>query len=133
MSHSFPPFSSGTPGIVSSRLIPRSSFTPQGIPKIVNAVREGLDVFTATKIPATYQIIFAPPTKVKNTGKTSINPIWYDSLWHLLYGAGWDFPTTAGVPAHYFETITNAAQPIRDVTPGSGAYQNEVSWSSNLL
>lgn len=39
----------------------------------------------------------------------------------------WTVPTTAGVPSHYFDTLTAAAQPLRRVTPDGGAYQNEAS------
>lgn len=105
-------------------------------------------------VPAGFQIILAPPTRFNNSEKTSINPVWYDSLWHVIFAgastchsghsvsvssllsihgipgflASYEVPAVAGVAVHYTKTLTDAAQPLRDATPDGGAYQNEVKF-----
>src|ERR1700733_4623190 len=83
-----PPSSSGVPGGLSSRLIPRSYFTPKHAPKLVEAIQAGQKILLDAGANTTLTISFSPPTKrgTYNAPHTSINPVWYESLWHVIYG-----------------------------------------------
>lgn len=71
--------------VLSSRLIPRQAFTNATAPKLLDAVSKGLNSLVNKGISSSYQIILAPPSRVNNSQMTSVNPIWYDSLWHVIY------------------------------------------------
>jgi hypothetical protein len=79
---------SGAPAGISSRLIPRSHFTSKNVPKLVDAIQAGQKIMLDAGADVTFQVISAPPTKrgTYNAPNTSINPIWYESLWHVVYG-----------------------------------------------
>jgi len=93
--------SSGVPSGLSSRLVPRSYFTRKQAPKLVDAVQAGQKIMLDAGTDLTFQIIFAPPSKrgTHNARHTSINPIWYESLWHVIYAGE---PPLAMIAAHCF-------------------------------
>jgi hypothetical protein len=79
--------SSGIPGGLSSRLVPRSYFTPKKAPGLVDAIQAGQKILLDAGTDPIFSIVFAPPTKrgTYNAHHTSINPVWYESLWHVIY------------------------------------------------
>lgn len=73
---------------LSSRLIPRSYFTPEQVPKLVDAILAGQQILTDAGTYGSFGVLLVPPAKqgTHNAPHTSINPVWYDSLWHVVYG-----------------------------------------------
>lgn len=114
----------GLPETISSRLIPRHYFEndPAGLAK---AIRQGQDQAGIESAVLPVQVLIAPPVKVRNSGKTSINPIWYDSLWHVICTGGWGSDTPARLQAAETTAVHNAADVLRKYAPDGGAYQNE--------
>lgn len=57
------------------------------MPKLVDAIQAGQKVLLDAGADLTFQIIFAPPSKrgTYNAPHTSVNPVWYESLWHVIY------------------------------------------------
>ena len=64
------------------------------------------------------------PANVKNYPDSAVTPAWRSAIWHVLYA-----PTTNydGDFVAIHRTANKAAQYLRDITPGGGAYQNEAS------
>jgi hypothetical protein len=56
-------------------------------------------------------------------GKTSVNPAWYKSLWHLSMHEGWAYNATYQDKINnYTDTSLAVVQSFRDVAPDSGSY-----------
>ena len=72
---------------MSSRLVPRSYFTPKKAPGLVDAIQAGQKILLDAGTDPNFYIVFAPPTKrgTFNAPHTSINPVWYESLWHVVF------------------------------------------------
>lgn len=152
----------GYPQALSSRLIPRSSLslsptldTTENTLPIVKAIRSGLEISHQAGKRHTFYIIFAPPTTTKvrldldaRRRKTSVNPVWYDSLWLVLYTGGfdymksssssinrfllsgsWDVNDDPSISHAVFKNVHYAMNPLRALTSESGAYFNEVHTS----
>ncbi|TFY62172.1 hypothetical protein EVG20_g6801 [Dentipellis fragilis] len=110
----------GTPFAGASRLIPVDHFaTASRRAKLVTVITDMLDV---VQLP----IIFATtPFFYGDRGGTSINPVWRSSLWHVVINAFWNFNTSVdSVKANYAQ-LSSAIDPLRCITPESGAYSNE--------
>ena len=71
--------------LLSSRLIPRHYFEndPAGVAK---AILNGQDILS-TVGSNSVGLIITSPSNTKYTGKTSVNPVWYESLWQVVYGS----------------------------------------------
>jgi hypothetical protein len=78
---------SGQSFMLSSRLIPRHYFEndPAGVAK---AILDGQDILSTVgpNYLQSMSLAFTSPSNTKYTGKTSVNPIWYESLWQVYYG-----------------------------------------------
>ncbi|TFY55055.1 hypothetical protein EVJ58_g8490 [Rhodofomes roseus] len=107
----------GLPFITTSRLIPAANFASnESQAELVDRVIEALD-------DSPYQIIFAvTPYYFKSPGGTSINPIWRESLWHVLGSASWNYNTTTDEKRAIYSNRTSQMDLLREITPGSGAY-----------
>ncbi|KAF8885912.1 FAD-binding domain-containing protein [Mucidula mucida] len=110
----------GVPSITSSRLIPVDNFatnTERG--KLLDALME---VFRDSSFP----IVFAvAPFLYNQTEETSVTDAWRRSLWHITSSASWSFNTTTDTKIRAYQGLTKKMDTLRDITPGSGAYQNE--------
>ncbi|KAI5118822.1 hypothetical protein M0805_009400 [Coniferiporia weirii] len=114
----------GLPFAVSSRIIPKANFeTAESRAELLDALLPA-----ANNVPASIIFSVAPSFFAENGGNTSatsINPIWYKSLWHVTASGFWNFNTTFVERLEIYSLLTKAMDPLRRITPGSGAYQNE--------
>ena len=126
-----------------SRLIPRSLFeSHEGRVNLVDALIKGMaEVFSLTSLvrsQVSLEILMTTPANVPDKdGLTSAHPAWRSSLWHAIFLGGWikGFPLEA--QQQIVRNVNNAAQFLRDISPGSGSYANEDSiltpdWQRNM-
>jgi hypothetical protein len=112
---------------IASRLIPQSHFsTNASIETLIDAFLEGtkktrpLSVFLPTQILATTSL------RVKDENReTSVQPLFRDSVWHVIYTTGWEKSVPRYIKRKQALAVSEAADPIRKITPGGGAYINE--------
>ncbi|KAF8876325.1 hypothetical protein BD779DRAFT_1560650 [Infundibulicybe gibba] len=107
----------GLPFAASSRLIPGSSFNnTQLIDAIVNSMFGAL-------VP---QILAVAPFSFKGYDNgTSVTPAWRNAVWHTTASNVWNFDTTMAERTSLYQGLEKVMNPIRKLTPGSGAYVNE--------
>ena len=138
----------------SSRLVPKQFFNgSDSQQQLLDTLVEIADGFSPNPI-IPYYVLFVPPSQFElpesdiapyGPGAASVTPAWVsqidfnmlstdrviqrDSLWHVFLEAIWDpsDPTAsgAGSPTAAFEKAHTAVDPLRSLTPNSGAYQNE--------
>lgn len=70
------------------------------------------------------QILVTVPINHPNPPESAVTPAWRDALWHVLSAPAWNFD---GSSVENQRKANQAAQFLRDITPGGGAYQNEAS------
>ncbi|UKZ79483.1 hypothetical protein TrVFT333_007238 [Trichoderma virens FT-333] len=112
----------------SSRLVPKKNFqTADGQKAIVDALMAnkfgwGLSLHLQPTIhwPSQISLVAQARLRYRQHG---------DSMWHLTYGTNWDpadpVATSPEALATMFQEISEAMDPMRAITPGAGAYQNE--------
>lgn len=112
---------------ISSRLIPREHFsTNVTIDTLVDAIIKGakhgrpLSYFLPTQILATTAI----NTRDDN-GETSVQPIFRDAVWHVIFTTGWVQGMPEFIKRKNSERVSQAADFLRNITPGGGVYMNE--------
>ncbi|KAJ3513634.1 hypothetical protein NLJ89_g2843 [Agrocybe chaxingu] len=73
------------------------------------------------------QILAVTPYAFKDFDKdgTSINPAWRTAVWHALSMNLWNFNSTRSERETAYQRLKTVWTPVRDLTPGSGAYFNE--------
>ncbi|KAJ3756095.1 FAD-binding domain-containing protein [Lentinula raphanica] len=110
----------GTPLAVSSRLVPATIFSS-------NTQKEELTRVLNEMIAIGLEPIMfaAPPFLYGDRGGTSVNPSWRTSLLHVAITDGWNFNTSKADITTVYQKLSAAIDPLRKLTPGSGAYQNE--------
>lgn len=120
-----------------SRLVPQSSFASnsskaQLLSTLMQLVlnrqpNPAVPFYILMVTPWAYQL---PTTDLAGgPGAPSVTPAWRNSLWQFVMPALWDpnDPTAsdAGSINQAFTNAHKAIQPLRDITPNSGAYMNE--------
>ncbi|KAF2168172.1 hypothetical protein M409DRAFT_21616 [Zasmidium cellare ATCC 36951] len=115
---------------IASRLIPLSLMeTPAGQQTLAEAIVKAGDILANgvqnNNTESLLQILAVGPGNFKPDGTSSVTPAWYQAGWHIIAGQG--FPNNANYSTiqKAFQTVHESAQVLRDITPGSGAYQNE--------
>ncbi|KAJ7609916.1 FAD-binding domain-containing protein [Roridomyces roridus] len=105
---------------ISSRLMPAKNFeTAAGRQAIASAM-------TSIMKEAPVAIAFGvAPFFHGNTNNTSVNPAWYDSLWHLAIANTWNYNQTASSLTTIYQDLSTGIEPFRKLAPTSGAYPNE--------
>ncbi|KAH7335056.1 hypothetical protein B0J17DRAFT_720576 [Rhizoctonia solani] len=58
-------------------------------------------------------------------GESSVTPAWRDAVWHALVDIEWPWNGSAEQAKATYEKASYAMDPLRKLTPGGGAYQNE--------
>ncbi|KAF8876324.1 FAD-binding domain-containing protein [Infundibulicybe gibba] len=107
----------GMPFTISSRLIPGSSFNNT---QLIDAI---IDSIFGSLFP---QILAVAPFSFKGFDNgTSVTPAWRDAIWHTTANNVWNFNTTMSERASLYQGLEKVMNPIRKLTPGSGAYMNE--------
>lgn len=100
---------------------------------VVNAIDLSLHRLYEGSNSTSLSIVFAPPTKIKNTDKTSINPIWYQSLWHINFVLRWDGSAPLSIIREKVQAVHDAGNILREHIPDGGVYLNEVIFFSLFL
>ncbi|SGY30076.1 BQ5605_C002g01113 [Microbotryum silenes-dioicae] len=124
------------PAALGSRLIPKTNFqTAASQAQLLDAMMKGSAIVCSNTIGtnsgnagtlvyggAPFQILVTNPVNYPNPPDSAVTPAWRNTLWHAMC---WNYD---GQPAVLSAIKANqAAQLLRDITPGSGAYQNEAS------
>ncbi|KAF7972996.1 hypothetical protein HWV62_16490 [Athelia sp. TMB] len=120
---------------ISSRLIPRSNFLgtanqTQLLNALLNVVKTVTYPF-ATLNPALLsygapiQFLVTTPANYPGDGTSSVTPAWRSALWHVFINSAFENEASASEIAAAFKRSNTAANFLRAITPGSGAYQNE--------
>ncbi|PKY02580.1 isoamyl alcohol oxidase [Aspergillus campestris IBT 28561] len=62
-------------------------------------------------------------------GEASVTPAWREAVWHIMLQSAWDTDSQKShTPEFFVERFKEASElvsPLREITPNSGAYQNE--------
>ncbi|KAL7945855.1 hypothetical protein V8C42DRAFT_321755 [Trichoderma barbatum] len=113
----------------SSRLVPKKNFqTAAGRKAVVDALEKNTFGWGAIMgAPTNYTL---PKSDLPGgPGEASVSPAWRDAVWHLTYGTQWDpadpVATSPEALSAMFQALSEAMDPMRAITPGAGAYQNE--------
>jgi len=123
-SHSSHPLSVGITTTLASRLIPKHYF--QNNPEtFAQALRDGQVQLGESASDQPIQILADCPPPQLDTGDTSVNKVWYHSLWHTIYSATWPTNTTAPVIREKMRALNAAADELRKFAPDGGVYINE--------
>lgn len=124
---------------IGSRLIPRGMLkSTSGQQTVATAIEKSLNMVVAgttqnldprslTYGPP-FQILVTTPSSFEGDGTSSLTPAWYGengAAWHVVLGRGFSTEADAQTISSAFKTANAAAQVLRDIAPGSGAYQNE--------
>ncbi|CZR69907.1 uncharacterized protein PAC_19807 [Phialocephala subalpina] len=118
----------GTGTAYASRLLPKSSFEGSGKDALAAVLKQSSTTAGMLLVgPASYNI--PESDQPGGPGEASITPAWRSSLWHMLAQTSWD-PSDAtyggyGSATALYKSISTAMDPVRAITPDSGAYQNE--------
>ncbi|KAF1834730.1 hypothetical protein BDW02DRAFT_325726 [Decorospora gaudefroyi] len=117
--------------IEAGRFIPKDLFnSPDNIEQLVNAVVTAMQFSYTNRGGGSAQLYATGPDNTPDWyGKTSVNPIWRDSLWEVIMGAGWTTKTPPNIRTQIQNTISASIQPFKALTPGGGCYMNEGDWT----
>ncbi|KAF1941503.1 hypothetical protein EJ02DRAFT_404566 [Clathrospora elynae] len=116
--------------IEAGRFIPRELFSsPDNIEQLVNAVVTAMQFSYTNRGGGGAQLYATGPDNFPDNGKTSVNPIWRDSLWEVIMGAAWTTNTPPNERTQKQNTISASIQPFKALTPGGGCYMNEGDWT----
>ncbi|CAE6490663.1 unnamed protein product [Rhizoctonia solani] len=117
----------GRPFTMATRIVPAANFaTAEGRSALLSAT---LSAFTT--VGGAAQIMVTAPYSYNATSPsdTSVTPAWRNALWHTLLVGFWNYNSNADQQATVYSTVSAAADKLRAITPGSGAYQNEADVS----
>ncbi|KZT27587.1 FAD-binding domain-containing protein [Neolentinus lepideus HHB14362 ss-1] len=106
--------------LLGSRLMPSALFqTNEGKQQILDALINMLPSANP------YIVVGTPFLYNQTAGATSINPVWYDSLWHLSFHTLFTFNSTLDEKKAAYQTGNDIVATLRAIAPDSGAYMNE--------
>ncbi|KAJ3515510.1 hypothetical protein NLJ89_g1713 [Agrocybe chaxingu] len=112
----------GLPNALTSRLIPEKNHrTAAGRAELVDAMMNSFSNSIFSQIHLTTPFGF----KGTDGSGTSVNPVWRKSLYQVILVNTWFFSSTLADRQGAYAQSTKAANILRDITPGSGAYLNE--------
>ncbi|CCO31325.1 hypothetical protein BN14_05364 [Rhizoctonia solani AG-1 IB] len=117
----------GLPFALSSRLISSANFdTPADRSTLLDTI-----ISTFNMVGGRGQILVTTPYSYNATSASdvSVTPAWRGAIWHVILAGVWDYNSTAEQQAVVYSTVSAAADKLRAITPGSGAYQNEADVS----
>ncbi|CCO32288.1 hypothetical protein BN14_06344 [Rhizoctonia solani AG-1 IB] len=107
-----------------SRLIPKSLFDAANASDLVDAALE-----TITRSSGTASFFLTAPylydVEKAQQGESSATPVWRDAAWHALVDVAWPWDGSVNQAKAAYEKASYAIDPLRKLTPGGGAYQNE--------
>lgn len=111
----------------SSRLIPRTAFDNNRakLTETIADILTSADAINDTALPLFINLTPPNPKFVKDDKTSSVTPAWRQATWHLFTTSGYADIATRQVMEKSFKNVHDRMMPLRDLTPGSGAYQNE--------
>lgn len=74
------------------------------------------------------QILISSPyrySKFNPDENVSYTPAWRDAVWNVVTGYFWNYNTDVATVKKLYQATSAAIQPVRDLTPESGAYHSE--------
>ncbi|CAE7101371.1 unnamed protein product [Rhizoctonia solani] len=109
---------------MASRLVPKSLFTAANTSTLVDAL---LQVISRSDSTASFYFTtpFLYDVKKTQQGESSVTPAWRDAVWHALVDIEWPWNGGADQAKATYKKASYAMDPLRKLTPGGGAYQNE--------
>ncbi|CAE6433167.1 unnamed protein product [Rhizoctonia solani] len=107
---------------MSSRLIPQSTFS--NTTALLNAM---LQSYSAVGGSVAYYMTTPFSYQVPNNeqGNTSVTPAWRGAVWHAVASVSWGYDAGPDAAKQAYVKVNSAMNPLRALTPNSGAYQNE--------
>ncbi|RAR01728.1 FAD-binding-like protein [Stemphylium lycopersici] len=112
------------------RFIPRDLFnSSQSVDKLVDAVLSAMQFSYARHGGGGAQLYATGPDNLPDNGKTSVNPIWRNSLWEVVMGQFWTTATPPDVRSPIQKIVSETIEPFKALTPGGGCYMNEGDWT----
>ncbi|KAI0258817.1 hypothetical protein BC834DRAFT_834569 [Gloeopeniophorella convolvens] len=108
----------------SSRLIPRHYFENDAA-GLARAIRKGQELLGAQAQTQQIQILADTPAPAFKRDVTAVTPVWYSSLWHVIYTTAWPNDASVAQQRQLYSNVHQAAQVLRDYAPDGGAYGNE--------
>ncbi|EDU48775.1 isoamyl alcohol oxidase [Pyrenophora tritici-repentis Pt-1C-BFP] len=112
------------------RFIPKDLFTtPNKIEQLVTAVVTAMQFSYSNHGGGGAQLYATGPDNNPDNGKTSVNPIWRESLWEVVMGQFWTTATSLEMRAQIQKTVSATIEPFKALTPGGGCYLNEGDWT----
>ncbi|KAL4959597.1 uncharacterized protein BDV14DRAFT_184338 [Aspergillus stella-maris] len=122
----------------SSRLIPRESFDADNQQQLSSTLHDILTTAQKQKTDASSNLLIyaVAPSLYSRTmpesdlpggaGASSITPAWRNGLWHVIFTQQFEGTTTdPSAVQNIWQTTHEIMNPLRDITPTGGAYQNE--------
>ncbi|KAF8871190.1 FAD-binding domain-containing protein, partial [Infundibulicybe gibba] len=107
----------GLPFTMATRLIPATSFNNT---QLIDAI---VDSSLNCSFP---QILSVGPISFKGfDNDTAVTPAWRNSIWHVIAANIWNYNSTVQERVSLYQGLEKVMDPIRALTPGSGAYVNE--------
>ncbi|KAG8715253.1 hypothetical protein FRC08_010783 [Ceratobasidium sp. 394] len=116
------PDPAGVNHALSSRLVPDTLFAPDTASDLLNAT---LQVINSTAGSTGFYFTTPYSYTATPSEQTSVTPAWRGAIWHVIHSVGWDRDADTSVAAQQYEAAHDAIEPLRALTPGGGAYQNE--------
>ncbi|KAL6703528.1 hypothetical protein ACN47E_009553 [Coniothyrium glycines] len=114
------------------RFIPKDLFsTSDNIDKLVDAVVTAMQFSFTNNGGGGAQLYATGPNNHPDNSKTGVNPLWRDSLWHVIMGQAWTTNDTPTKRTQKQNAISAAVQPLKAITPGGGCYINEGDWTED--
>ncbi|KAI4683774.1 uncharacterized protein J4E84_006612 [Alternaria hordeiaustralica] len=112
------------------RFIPRSLFnSSHNIDRLVTAVVTAMQFSRVNHGSGGAQFYATGPDNTPDNGKTSVNPIWRDSLWEIVMGQFWTTATPPAARSQIQKTVSATMDILKAVTPNGGCYSNEGDWT----
>ncbi|KAG8770828.1 hypothetical protein FRC12_004022 [Ceratobasidium sp. 428] len=123
------PVAVGINGAIASRLVSQNVFI-QNQTALLDAtlktlmLSEGRAAFYMT----------TPFSYAAKVNATSVTPAWRGAVWHVVTAAEWGWNADVDTIKKTYINVNATMGPLRDLTPGGGAYQNEANvYESNAV
>ncbi|QSS54216.1 FAD binding domain-containing protein [Histoplasma capsulatum var. duboisii H88] len=110
-----------------SRLVTDKNFKNKGkrreLIDVLSEMRYGLNMVTP------YAVNLPNSDKPGGPGEASVTPAWRKAIWHVVMQTAWDVDGQTEHPPDFFvdrfRQASEMVQPLRNISPDGGAYQNE--------
>ncbi|KEP47286.1 putative isoamyl alcohol oxidase [Rhizoctonia solani 123E] len=108
---------------LASRLIPQSAFSSSNRATLLEAMMASWS--TTNNVAYFMTTPFSYQVPKSEQGSTSVSQAWRGAVWHAIASASWAWDAGAEEANKGYLKASSAMNPLRAITPGGGAYQNE--------